>query len=64
MSYGCHNRAPYLTSMPMQSGWYMDGYTRTPRMVSMPFRMSMDCEYTLTDLGKVDPKCEGCKWKK
>lgn len=63
MTYGCFDRAPYLASTPVQDGWYMDGYTRTPRMVSMPFRMSPDCNYTLTELGEKDEKCHGCKWK-
>ena len=63
MTYGCHNRAPYLTSIPVGDGHYMDGYTRTPRMVPMPFRMSKDCEYSTSDLGEKDKACDGCKWK-
>jgi hypothetical protein len=63
VSYGCFDRAPYLTSMPVADGHFMDGYTRTPRMVAMPFRMSKDCNYTTTELGQKDEKCHGCKWK-
>lgn len=62
--YGCHNRAAYAATLPAQSGWYMDGYTRTPRMVAMPFRMSTDCNYTTTDLGQADKGCLGCSWRK
>jgi hypothetical protein len=32
-------------------------------MVDMEFRMSPDCIYSTSDLGQVDPKCEGCKWR-
>lgn len=64
MSYGCHNRAPYTRSLPAQEGWYMDGYTRTPRMAAMPFRMSTDCNYTTTELGQADKGCDGCTWRK
>jgi hypothetical protein len=63
MTYGCFDRAPYLTSIPAQNGWFMDGYTRTPRMVPMPFRMSKDCNYKTTALGEKDKGCDGCKWK-
>ena len=58
--YGCHNRAPFRESMPVQAGWYTDGYTRTPRMQPSPFRMSRNCEYSKD---KDDVQCDGCKWK-
>lgn len=60
---GCHNRKPYKTSTPMQDGWYMDGVTRTAKMIPVPFRMNPQCQYTRSELGKVDPRCNGCKWK-
>jgi hypothetical protein len=63
MSHGCFNRAPFASSVPVQDGWYMDGYTRTPRMVPMPFRMSPTCNYTHTDLGAADKRCTGCTHK-
>jgi hypothetical protein len=28
-----------------------------------PHRMSPVCEYTKTELGKVDERCAGCRWK-
>jgi len=31
--------------------------------VSMPFRMSPDCNYTTTALGEKDEKCQGCSWR-
>lgn len=60
---GCFNRPPYLATLPAQDGFYMDGYTRTPRMVAMPFRMEKSCQYTLSDLGKADKGCAGCTWR-
>ena len=65
--YGCHNRAPFREFYAVQDGWYLDGTrlnaTRTPRMKTTPFVLARDCQYTLSDLGRQDPKCEGCKWK-
>lgn len=62
--YACKDRAAYAPSVPVQDGWYMDGYTRTPRMVPMPFRMSPTCNYTETELGQADTRCDGCTWRK
>jgi hypothetical protein len=42
----------------------MDGYTRTPRMVHVPFAMSRPCNYTTTTLGKADTGCTGCTRRK
>ena len=63
MSYGCHNRKPFVSSVPVADGFYLDGYTRTPRMVPMPFRMSKECEYRKTSLGEADKNCTGCGWR-
>lgn len=48
---GCHNRRPFRESQPVQDGHFMDGVTRFPKMVSQPFRMNPDCQYTHTTLG-------------
>lgn len=61
---GCHNRAPYRASFPAQDGWFMDGVTRVPRMVSVPFRMAPECQYTTSALGQADAGCTGCRWRK
>lgn len=61
---GCHNRQPYRSTIPMQDGWYMDGHSRSPKMLSVPFRMNPECVYTTSELGQADAKCSGCKWKK
>ena len=63
MTYACHNHAPYLSKVPAQDGWYADGYTRTPRMVPMPFRMSPKCNYSSSRLGQADQRCQGCTWR-
>ena len=61
MSYGCHNRREYKPKVIVQDGWWMDGPSRTAKMVSTPFRMSGDCQYTKTDLGQADAGCHGCR---
>lgn len=50
MSYGCHNRRPFV------------GTVKTSHGQKHPFTMSPLCEYSLTDLGKADAGCAGCKW--
>ena len=50
--YGCFNRPPFLPIV--QSKQYGSTF---------PFTMAKDCNYTHTDLGRVDPRCEGCKHK-
>lgn len=49
--YGCHNRRPYLL------------INKVPGGQAIPFRNSNDCQYTTSDLGQADPKCNGCKWR-
>ncbi len=53
--YGCHNRKPFVREYYMTK----DG----PRMFIKSFG-NPDCQYTLDILGKVDPRCVGCKHKK
>lgn len=62
--YDCHNRPAFKTVRPIQDGYYLDGVTRTPRLVPDHFRMARDCQYTLTGLGQADPKCTGCTHRK
>lgn len=61
--YACHDHAPYLTRIPMQDGYFLDGVTRTARMVSVPQVMARDCQFTHTELGKADSRCDGCRWR-
>lgn len=60
MTYGCHNRAPYVEHFPARNGEHRDG---TPRSVLIPFRMERDCQFTKTDIGQADPGCAGCEHK-
>lgn len=59
--YGCHNRQPFKESVPVQDGFFMDGVTRTPRMIASPVRSTKPCQYTKTALGQADKGCSGCK---
>lgn len=62
MTCALKNRGPFKKEMVIQDGWYMDGYTRTPRMVSSPFRMAQDCQFQKDDKYNL-PDCVGCKHK-
>ncbi len=53
--YGCHNRKPFVDAYPMTK----DG----PPMFIKTFG-NPDCQFALTELGKVDPRCTGCIHKK
>lgn len=67
----CHNRRPFKSFAVIQDGWFMDGVTRTPKMIASPFRMSTECVYSADTsniarsggLGAFDPGCAGCQWK-
>jgi hypothetical protein len=63
MTYGCFNRAPFRTARTAPDGYYLDGTTRTPRMVSIKHVNTTDCQYLHSTLGKADLGCTGCKWK-
>ena len=60
---GCFNRPAFRAVLPVQDGWFLDSDTRTPRMVPWVIRAEPDCQYTLSDLGRVDLGCTGCTWK-
>lgn len=63
MTYGCHSRPLLKTRAIVQDGWWMDGTSRTPKMISIPDPMTKTCNYTTTALGKADIKCIGCEHK-
>jgi hypothetical protein len=54
VSYGCHNRPPFVPVYPMTK----DGPPQYIKTFGKP-----DCQYTKTDLGKRDPGCTGCAHK-
>ena len=60
---GCHDHKPYRVSMPVADGYFIDGVTRISKMISVPFRQALTCQYTKTDLGKLDAGCSACKWR-
>ena len=60
-AYGCFDRPPYRQHMKVADGHWDDGVQRIQKLTSVPFRMAKDCQYTLTELGKVDARCDGCK---
>jgi len=49
--YGCHNRAPYKGVPATQGG------------PVQPFRFAPDCQYTKTELGNADKRCDECRHK-
>lgn len=60
--YGCHDRRPLgSVPIPAQDGWFVDNVTRTPRLVTLPFRMSKDCQYSRDEANRADPRCAGCQ---
>lgn len=62
--YACKDREPYVQTVRMQGGWIQGGPYRVAEMKDVPFRMNPDCQYTLTELGKVDARCGDCKHRK
>lgn len=67
MTYGCHNRPPFRESFPAmresRSDYSRGFHQKVQLMVTVPFRMAPDCQYTKTDLGRADERCAGCKWR-
>ena len=55
--YGCHDRAPYAPIVIVRPARGDD-----PE-ISYPHRMAKDCQFTKTDLGRSDSRCDGCKWR-
>lgn len=63
-TYGCHNRKPLRDTALVQQGWArIDYHVEARHTVSIQDEMTKECQYRKTELGKVDPKCEGCKWR-
>ena len=63
--YGCFNRAPFKKTLVVPDGHFMDGVTRVQKMQTIPFTMSMQCEYARDPMGygQKDERCVGCKWR-
>lgn len=50
---GCHNRLPFVAEYRLTGGGMQQN-----------FSAGKPCEYTKSNLGKVDPGCTGCKWRR
>lgn len=61
--YGCHNRKPFRELLEVQDGYYAAKGTKAPRWVYKPFKMQPLCQYTQTELGRVDKGCTDCQWR-
>lgn len=62
MTCALKNRGEFKQQVIVQDGWFTDGVTRYPRMVSTPFVMSPDCEFQKTDAYNY-PDCIDCSHK-
>jgi hypothetical protein len=51
---GCFDRPPY-------SDHYLPTGAPDIPQYRIPHRLTRDCQYRFTDLGKADPGCNGCK---
>lgn len=58
--YGCHDRAPFA---PEYLGVRRSAGSVTPVPVWIKNTGTKTCQYTESDLGKVDLRCDGCNHK-
>ena len=59
--YGCHNRRDYRPRYFVQDGWWHDGWAKTAKLAQVGFVMAESCQYTHSNLGQADERCQGCK---
>lgn len=60
--YGCFDRQQFVALITVFDGY--EDKTRTKvKTRDVPNRVAIDCQYTQSESGGVDPKCEGCKHK-
>jgi len=60
MRNGCHDHEPYKDSFTTVG---VDSKTGINKTFTIPNPNTKDCNYTHTELGKLDKGCIGCKWK-
>jgi hypothetical protein len=58
--YGCHNHKPYKPNIVLAGDYKIQDGQLVREEIKIPFRGLMSCNYQLTELGRDDPKCEGC----
>lgn len=49
---GCHNRWPFVAAYVLSNGTILPN-----------FSFGKPCEFTKSDLGRVDKGCTGCRWR-
>ena len=54
---GCHNRAPYKPATELRDH-------HGTLVAAWPHSMTTDCQYTRSNLGQADTRCNGCRWRK
>ena len=54
--YGCHNRLPFKQ-------YHLPTGAENFKKNRIPHVMTTECQFTKTDLGKTDPKCNNCERK-
>ena len=65
MKYGCNNRAEYVDEYWVPDGHFVDdAYNLITKANPVTTFGKPDCQYTLTELGKTDTRCNECKWRK
>ena len=69
-TYSCHNRSKFIDSMDVQDGYQVEhiyigsgNKLMMPMFVTMPLTNTRNCQYTKSELGSKDRRCEDCKWK-
>ena len=65
---GCHNRPPFIKSYIAQNGVFKDKIEHGNQWLKLSGKnvkvvTSKDCQYTKSNEGKIDPKCDGCNHK-
>jgi hypothetical protein len=62
MKYGCFDRQQYVPVITVFDG-YTDRTRTQVKTTTVPNRMQPGCQYTHSESGKTDPRCDGCKHK-
>lgn len=61
--YGCHDRAPFSDGYLSTARYPINGHAAPLVPVFIKFTGTKTCQYTASDLGKADPRCDSCKHK-
>lgn len=65
--YQCNNRKPFKEMIAVKDVEFCEHAAfptlGAPVIREIPFVMSRSCQYTASELGKVDRGCDGCAWR-